>query len=129
MNSRSPEELVMKKTFILFFTLCCLCTAEQDIINSQPEGQHPPSPEEAVAMITLPEGFKATLFAGEPDVHQPIAMAFDDRGRLWIAESYIAKHDDPAHPIKVVDGKSAVSEGPGLGVTPDSADWIEVARF
>jgi putative membrane-bound dehydrogenase-like protein len=38
--------------------------------------------------VTLPPGFRATLFAGEPDVHQPIAMTFDDRGRLWVAECY-----------------------------------------
>ena len=33
-------------------------------------------------------GFKATLFAGEPDVVQPIAFTFDDRGRLWVVENY-----------------------------------------
>ncbi len=37
--------------------------------------------------MTLPDGFKATLFAGEPDVVQPIAFTFDDRGRLWVVES------------------------------------------
>ncbi|MDQ6632979.1 MAG: hypothetical protein M3Y82_14690, partial [Verrucomicrobiota bacterium] len=46
------------------------------------------SPEDAVAKMTLPPGFKATLFAGEPDVKQPIAFAIDDRGRLWVAEAY-----------------------------------------
>ncbi len=45
-------------------------------------------PEDAASAMTLPPGFKATLFAGEPDVLQPIAMALDDRGRLWIAEAY-----------------------------------------
>ena len=43
---------------------------------------------EAVEAITLPKGFKATLFAGEPDVKQPIAFAIDDRGRLWVVEGY-----------------------------------------
>jgi hypothetical protein len=28
------------------------------------------------------------VFAAEPDVRQPIAMTFDDRGRVWIAEAY-----------------------------------------
>ncbi len=46
------------------------------------------SPEEAAAAIVLPPGFKATLFAGEPDVQQPITFAIDDRGRLWVAEGY-----------------------------------------
>jgi putative membrane-bound dehydrogenase-like protein len=44
-------------------------------------------PEEAAKAMTLPEGFRVTLFAGEPDVVQPIAMALDERGRLWIAEN------------------------------------------
>jgi len=39
-------------------------------------------PEQAAKEMTLPAGFKATLFAGEPDVKQPIAVAIDDRGRL-----------------------------------------------
>jgi putative membrane-bound dehydrogenase-like protein len=43
-------------------------------------------PERAAATMKLPPGFRATLFAGEPDVVQPIAFAIDDRGRLWVAE-------------------------------------------
>ena len=43
-------------------------------------------PQEAVKAFTMPEGFKASLVAGEPDVVQPIAFDFDDRGRLWVAE-------------------------------------------
>ncbi|MCZ6793263.1 MAG: DUF1080 domain-containing protein [Planctomycetota bacterium] len=46
------------------------------------------SPEESPRRMTLPHGFRATLFAGEPDVQQPVAFAIDDRGRLWIAEAY-----------------------------------------
>jgi putative membrane-bound dehydrogenase-like protein len=46
------------------------------------------SPEEAAKAMSVPEGFKVTLFAGEPDVIQPIAQAIDDRGRLWVAEAY-----------------------------------------
>jgi putative membrane-bound dehydrogenase-like protein len=46
------------------------------------------SGETAAREMILPPGFKATLFAGEPDVQQPIAFAIDDRGRLWVAEAY-----------------------------------------
>ena len=42
-------------------------------------------PADALTKLHLPEGFKATLFAAEPDVRQPIAMCWDERGRLWIA--------------------------------------------
>ncbi|MBI1840301.1 MAG: dehydrogenase, partial [Verrucomicrobia bacterium] len=46
------------------------------------------SPEAAAREATAPEGFSVKLFAGEPDVKQPIAFALDDRGRLWVAEGY-----------------------------------------
>ena len=51
--------------------------------------QNGPVPfKEAAAKMTVPEGFKVTLFAGEPDVVQPIAFTFDDRGRLWVVENH-----------------------------------------
>lgn len=48
----------------------------------------PLAPDEAARTMVVPEGFKVTLFAGEPDVRQPIAMSTDDRGRIWVAEAY-----------------------------------------
>ena len=58
------------------------------IANTQNPKDKPLSPEEALKKITLPPGFEATLFAGEPDVMQPIAFDFDDRGRLWVVECF-----------------------------------------
>jgi putative membrane-bound dehydrogenase-like protein len=60
-------------------------------VNTQAAGEEPLSPEEATRRISLPDGFNVTLFAGEPDVRQPIAMQIDDRGRLWVAEAYSYK--------------------------------------
>ncbi|HEY7315439.1 MAG TPA: PVC-type heme-binding CxxCH protein [Gemmataceae bacterium] len=51
--------------------------------------EDPPfSPQRSAERIKLPEGFRATLFAGEPDLVKPIAMTLDDRGRLWVVESH-----------------------------------------
>ncbi|MCA9436670.1 MAG: ThuA domain-containing protein, partial [Candidatus Omnitrophica bacterium] len=47
----------------------------------------PLSAEESMKRMHLPEGFRVELFASEPDIIKPIAMAFDARGRLWVAES------------------------------------------
>ncbi len=58
------------------------------VANTQKPGDVPLAPAEALKRITLPDGFKATLFAGEPDVMQPIAFDFDDRGRLWVVECF-----------------------------------------
>ena len=46
------------------------------------------TPEAAAAAMTVPEGFRVQLAAGEPLVHQPIAFTIDHRGRLWVAEAY-----------------------------------------
>ena len=54
--------------------------------HSTVDGQTPP--DQAAQRFILPRGFLATLFAGEPDVVQPIAFTFDDRGRLWVVENY-----------------------------------------
>src|SRR5438128_6852343 len=56
-------------------------------LSAAPSAQDRPlPPAEAATHMTVPDGFHVTLFAGEPDLVQPIAMAFDDRGRLWVAE-------------------------------------------
>src|SRR6266850_6936172 len=56
--------------------------------NSEPDRSGPMAASEAAARMQLPPGFKATVFAAEPDVQNPIAMAWDVRGRLWVAENY-----------------------------------------
>ena len=56
--------------------------------NSDPGDAQPPTPQESLKMLKLPPGFKATLFAAEPDVQNPIAMAWDAKGRMWVAENY-----------------------------------------
>ena len=45
------------------------------------------SPEEAIAKMTVPPGFSVELVASEPDIVNPVAMTFDERGRVWITES------------------------------------------
>ncbi|HEV3163988.1 MAG TPA: PVC-type heme-binding CxxCH protein, partial [Isosphaeraceae bacterium] len=49
--------------------------------------QKPVSPEESVKHMVVPHGFEPRLFAAEPQIAKPIAMAWDHRGRLWIGET------------------------------------------
>ncbi len=46
------------------------------------------APAAAAAAMTVPDGFAVDLIAGEPDLHQPIAFAIDERGRLFVAEAH-----------------------------------------
>ncbi|MFO0906003.1 MAG: PVC-type heme-binding CxxCH protein [Pirellulales bacterium] len=42
----------------------------------------------AAKAMTVPAEFKVQVGAAEPEVQQPVAMAIDDRGRVWIAEAF-----------------------------------------
>src|SRR5580765_6244852 len=44
------------------------------------------SPAEAPGRMRVPEGLEVHLFAAEPMVRQPVAIEFDDRGRLWVIQ-------------------------------------------
>jgi putative membrane-bound dehydrogenase-like protein len=61
----------------------------QDVV---PHGQNrapgkPLSPVEAIRAMTVPDGFQVELVASEPDIVNPVAMTFDERGRIWVTES------------------------------------------
>jgi putative membrane-bound dehydrogenase-like protein len=49
--------------------------------------QKPLDPVESVKHMVTPVGFEVRLFASDPDIYRPICMNWDERGRLWIAET------------------------------------------
>jgi len=53
------------------------------------------SPEEALAKMQVPKGFRVELVAAEPDLMNPVAMAFDDRGRIFVTESFEYPRREP----------------------------------
>src|SRR5438067_524378 len=65
-------------------SLLIACVLAGSVQAAPPD--RPLPPKDAAKAMTLPKGFKSTLFVGEPDVVQPIAFTFDDRGRLWVVE-------------------------------------------
>ena len=77
MPMRNP---ILFLTTVAVFCLACVSVRAADA------PAEPLSPQAAVKTMTLPPGFKATVFAAEPDVVQPIGFTFDDRGRVWVAE-------------------------------------------
>ncbi len=69
--------------------------AEEPVAKNLAEGL---APLEAAKAMSVPEGFRVKLAAGEPSVHQPIAFAIDRKGRLWVAEAY-------TYPLRAADGE------------------------
>lgn len=49
--------------------------------------QRPLAPDESRKHFITPVGFEVELFAAEPQIGKPLAMTWDERGRLWVAET------------------------------------------
>lgn len=80
----------MKALFILLVSIGVGFAEEfPEVYNSEKNQKgEPMSPEEAAKAFKVPEGFEVTVFAAEPEVRNPIAMAWDGKGRMWVAENY-----------------------------------------
>ena len=89
--------------------------------GAAPDGAHPYlSGLAAIERMTLPEGLRAELFADEerfPEIANPVQMAFDARGRLWVAAWPTYPHwkpgeemDDRLVILEDVDGDGRADE-------------------
>jgi putative membrane-bound dehydrogenase-like protein len=70
------------------------------------------SPAEAQQRFTVPPGFEVRLFAAEPEMANPVAMTWDERGRLWVVELYeypmgAAAGQTPRDRIKILEDTDA----------------------
>lgn len=61
------------------------------------QGDRPLPAEAAARNLVVPKGMKATLFAGEPMVSQPMALTTDAKGRVWVVENF-------SYPKWITDG-------------------------
>lgn len=91
------------RPYALLFALTLGAATFPEPHNNQPETISLLKPADALTKLHLPEGFRATLFAAEPDVRQPIALCWDERGRLWVAENYTYANGKERFDLKLRD--------------------------
>ncbi len=87
----------MKRSLFLFLGLLLLKTG----CGPDPAST-PPSPEEMLETFRISDEFRVEIFAAEPDVTDPVELAFDEQGRAWVAEM----RDYPYQPP---EGETALS--------------------
>jgi putative membrane-bound dehydrogenase-like protein len=112
------RRLKLDGTRTLFVIAMLLCSVSQGVAqesrNKLKQKQHKTSnapflkPDEAVAKMSIPKGFEVSIFASEPDIAEPIAFCFDDRGRMWIAENFNYRTrrehtNDPVSRIQILE--------------------------
>ncbi len=99
------------------------------IYNSETEPGEPISPAEALASLRLPSGFKATLFAAEPEVQNPIAATTDSRGRVWVAENYTYAERAQKFDLSLNDRVIVLEDDDGDGVADRRTVFIDTVQM
>ena len=96
---------MLRQTFLAAVALLAFF-ANASLLIAQPAGERPSgaasvplSPADALKTFHLPDELRIELVAAEPEVVDPVAIRFDEQGRLWVAEM----RDYPTGPTP--DGK------------------------
>ena len=63
------------------------------------------SPQESLKQIVIEPELKVELVAHEPNIQSPVAIRFDENGRMWVVEM----RDYPTGPTKDAPAKSRIS--------------------
>ncbi len=114
---------------ILGCTLFILMTIEAAEPKQGELLKGPLTPREEQATFRLPKGFQIDLVASEPDVIDPVAMAFDEDGRIFVAEMRgypnggVATGEITSGRIKVLEDRD------GDGVYETSRVYADSLRF
>ncbi len=85
--------------FLLTLTPAALAQKEFGFDNRKGSGQPYLTPAETVARMKVAPEFEVKLFAGEPQVINPVAFTIDERGRIWVVECF-------EYPSKTPKGKA-----------------------
>ncbi len=95
MTTRSPQHHKRQTIFHAAWGVALLSvmiahaappTIETPKARELPKAPSALSPVEELASFKVPEGIKVSLVASEPDVVDPVAMCFDEKGRLFVCE-------------------------------------------
>src|ERR1051326_271690 len=84
-------------TAVIVFLVCATAALAQPEPTIAPTD--PLTPADEKKALHLPPGFEIQLVASEPDIHKPLNIAFDDRGRLWVTDT--VEYPFPAPPDRM----------------------------
>jgi putative membrane-bound dehydrogenase-like protein len=83
------------------------------------------TPEEAIASMRVPAPYVVDLVAAEPLVEDPVHLAFDAQGRLWVVEmrDYPEGNDGRGGCIKILEDTNQDSKFDKATVFMDGLSW------
>lgn len=116
------------------FMLTCACKNKNKvkrdasgniIVNTDPSSEYL-SPAESMETIHMPEGYSLQLVASEPMIHEPVAIAWDANGRLFVAEMNTYMQDiDGSDEMKPICTVKRLEDTDGDGVMDKAVVFID----
>ena len=100
---RTPAQFLGIAAVCSVLAIIPACRHPADVGDTEPL-----SPEESLATLQIVDGFRVELFAAEPHVVDPVDLAFDENGGVWIAELLDypnVKGDQPRCRIKFLEDR------------------------
>jgi putative membrane-bound dehydrogenase-like protein len=91
---------------LLAFLLTAALAHAEPVVTSDDLPRVPPTPpDKAVATCAVRAGFRVELMAAEPLVMSPVAMAFDEDGRLYVVEmrDYSERREEKLGRVKLLE--------------------------
>lgn len=93
-SDRFPVALMQAGPLLALLALATSCGSQSPFQDGL-QRREPLSPSQALESFQIADGFQLELVASEPNVVDPIAMAFDEHGRLYVAEMRGYPFDPP----------------------------------
>ncbi len=89
----------------------------------------PLTPEQERKTFQLLPGFKAELVAAEPNVVDPVSMAFDEKGRLFVCEMVGYSNGGRGTGVQTLGRVRVLTDTDGDGVYETAAVYADKLRF
>src|SRR5262245_1326655 len=124
-----PELKMSRRVCLFFLLLAFVAISASSAVDSEINSPGPLSPREEQATFKIAKGFRVELVASEPEVVDPVAMCFDEQGRMFVAEmrgypnAGVATGQENRGRIRLL------TDADGDGVFEKSAIFAEGLRF
>jgi putative membrane-bound dehydrogenase-like protein len=124
-TEKKTEEIMNQFKWIVsvFFSVLSVFS----VVNSS--FADPLSPKDELATFKTLPGFKVELVAAEPDVIDPVAMCFDERGRLFVCEMIGYPNGGVATGKENRGRIRCLTDEKGDGTFSKSTIWADGLRF
>lgn len=121
---------------LILFVLAALSASSalgQEAKKDTPDGDYsaelpripPTEPADAAKKFTLAPGFRIELVASEPQVASPVAMAFDEAGRIYVVEMRDYSEQDKEHlgRIRLLEDKDGDGHYETASIYAENLSW------